>query len=158
MAKPEDIIRRAETAGLRIVTAESCTAGLVADLLASVPGASRVFWGGFVCYTPEAKMRMLGIEEALLEKYGLVSRETALAMASGALKQNGADIAVSVTGLAGPGSDGSGVPVGTVWIGVARLGGESEALAYHYTGSRQDVRRAAALEALEFLSCFLGDR
>jgi PncC family amidohydrolase len=101
---------------------------------------------------------MLGIEEAFLEKYGLVSRETVLAMASGALKQSGADIAVSVTGLAGPGGDGSGVPVGTVWIGVVRRGGEGEALACHYTGSRQDVRRAAALEALEFLNCFLGDR
>jgi PncC family amidohydrolase len=151
MAEPEDIIRRAETAGLKIVTAESCTAGLVADLLASVPGASRVFWGGFVCYTPEAKTRMLGIDEALLEKYGLVSRETAVAMAGGALEQSGADLAVSVTGLAGPDGDGSGVPVGTVWIGAARRDGERAAAVYRYTGSRQDVRAAAAREALEVL-------
>jgi PncC family amidohydrolase len=128
---------------------------MVADLLASVAGASRVFWGGFVCYTPEAKTRMLGIGRALLERYGLVSGETASAMALGALKQSGADLAVSVTGLAGPGGDGSGVPVGTVWIGAARRDGKCEALMYRYTGSRQEIRRAAALGALEVLDRFL---
>jgi PncC family amidohydrolase len=151
MTDPGDVIRRAAKAGLKIVTAESCTAGLVADLLASAPGASKAFWGGFVCYTPEAKTRMLGIAEALLEKHGLVSRETALAMAGGALEQSGADLAVSVTGLAGPEGDGSGVPVGTVWIGAASRGGECGALARRYTGSRQEVRAAAAREALEVL-------
>jgi PncC family amidohydrolase len=156
MTDAGDIIRRAAMAGLKIVTAESCTAGLVADRLASVPGASGVFWGGFVCYTPEAKTRMLGIAAALLEKYGPVSRETALAMAGGALEHSGADLAVSVTGLAGPGGDGSGVPVGTVWIGSARRGGECDALAYHYSGSRQEVRAAAAGEALEVLGRRLG--
>ena len=155
MTDPGAIIRHAETAGLKIVTAESCTAGLTADLLVSVPGASRVFWGGFVCYTPEAKTLMLGIEKALLEKYGLVSRETAMAMARGALKRSGADVAISVTGLAGPDGDGSGVPVGTVWIGAARRGGECNALSYHYTGSRQEVRAAAARESLEVLGRLL---
>ncbi|MDR3130363.1 MAG: CinA family protein [Treponema sp.] len=151
MTEAGDIIRGAETAGLKIVTAESCTAGLTADLLASTPGASRVLWGGFVCYTPEAKARMLGIEKSFLEKYGLVSRETAMAMAESALEQSGADLAVSVTGLAGPDGDGSGVPVGTVWIGAALRGGECEALAYFYTGSRQEIRRAAARESLNVL-------
>jgi PncC family amidohydrolase len=155
MIDPKDIIHRAEIAGLKIVTAESCTAGLAADLLASVPGASRVFWGGFICYTPEAKMLMLGIEEALLEKHGLVSRETAMAMASGALERSGADVAVSVTGLAGPDGDGSGVPVGTVWIGAARRDRECTAQAYHYSGSRQAIRVAAAREAIEVLGRFL---
>jgi PncC family amidohydrolase len=155
MVEPEAIIRRAEAAGLKIVTAESCTAGMVADLLASVAGASRVFWGGFVCYTAEAKVRMLGIEEALLARYGLVSRETSRAMASCALKQSGVDLAVSVTGLAGPGGDGSGVPVGTVWIGAAYRSGASGARVYHYRGSRQEVRYAAAQEALEILDNIL---
>jgi PncC family amidohydrolase len=155
MVEPEVIIRRAEAAGLKIVTAESCTAGMVADLLASAAGASRVFWGGFVCYTPEAKVRMLGIEEALLARYGLVSRETSRAMALCALKQSGADLAVSVTGLAGPGGDGSGVPVGTVWIGAAYRNGACGARVYHYRGSRQEVRYAAAQEALEILGNFL---
>ncbi|MDR0760901.1 MAG: CinA family protein [Treponema sp.] len=155
MIDPKGIICRAETAGLKIVTAESCTAGLAADLLASVPGASRVFWGGFICYTPEAKTLMLGVEEALLAKYGLVSRETAMAMAGGALERSGADVAVSVTGLAGPDGDGSGVPVGTVWIGAARRNGECKARAYHYTGSRQSVRSAAAREAIEVLGRLL---
>ncbi|MDR0377526.1 MAG: nicotinamide-nucleotide amidohydrolase family protein [Spirochaetaceae bacterium] len=155
MIDPVDIIRRAETAGLKIVTAESCTAGLAAALLASAAGASRVFWGGFVCYTPEAKTSMLGLEKTVWEKYGLVSREIAKAMAWNALERSGADLAVSVTGLAGPGGDGSGVPVGTVWIGAARRGGECDALEYRYTGSRQDVRSAAAQETLEVLGRLL---
>jgi PncC family amidohydrolase len=155
MIDSADIIRLAETAGLKIVTAESCTAGLAADLLVSAPGASRVFWGGFICYTPEAKTRMLGIEEAFLERYGLVSRETAVAMAEGALERSGADIAVSVTGLAGPGGDGSGVPVGTIWIGSARRGGECGAGMYRCAGSRQEARRAAARKALEVLGRLL---
>jgi PncC family amidohydrolase len=152
------VIRRAVEGNIRIAAAESCTAGLVADLLAGVPGASKAFWGSFVSYTPEAKVRMLGVDEAALRQYGAVSRETAVSMAQGALERSGADIAVSVTGLAGPDGDGSGVPVGTVWIGAARNGGgtsgdaSGDAWVYHFSGSRNEVRRSAALEALGVLS------
>jgi PncC family amidohydrolase len=147
----EELVRRAQAAGLTLAAAESCTAGLAADLIAQVPGASRVFWGSFVSYTPAAKTRMLGVEEELLDRYGAVSPETARAMAEGALERSGADLAVSVTGLAGPGGDGSAVPVGTVWIGAASRGGESRAVACHYTGSRNRIRRRAARDALKVL-------
>ncbi|GHT77262.1 competence damage-inducible protein A [Spirochaetia bacterium] len=147
----EQVIRRAAEGKIRIVAAESCTAGLVADLLAGVPGASGVLWGSFVSYTPDAKVRMLGVDDALLRQYGAVSRETAVSMAQGALERSEADIAVSVTGLAGPDGDGSGVPVGTVWIGVAWSNG-AKAGVYHFSGSRNEVRRCAAVEALGVLA------
>jgi PncC family amidohydrolase len=137
------------SASLSLAAAESCTAGLVADLLAEIPGASRVFWGSFVCYSAEAKVKMLGVGEEILKAYGLVSRETVCAMAAAALEKSGVSAAVSVTGLAGPGGDGSGVPVGTVWIGTALKGSPPEAVEFHYTGSRNDLRRKAAGEAIK---------
>jgi PncC family amidohydrolase len=147
----EVLIEGLVQASLTLVAAESCTSGLVADLLAGVPGASRVFWGSFVTYTPDAKKRMLAVDEALLRVHGAVSRETALAMAKGALERSGADMALSVTGLAGPGGDGSPAPVGTVWIGTAVRGGEGEASEFHFTGTRNEIRAAAAREALNVL-------
>jgi PncC family amidohydrolase len=145
------LIEKAAAASLRVAAAESCTAGLVADLLAGVPGASRVFWGSFVCYSAEAKRRMLGIDKNLIRRYGAVSRETACAMARGALRKSGAGAAVSVTGLAGPGGDGGPVPVGTVWIGVQTREGEPEAAVFHYEGLRNEVRMSAAYDALRML-------
>jgi PncC family amidohydrolase len=104
-----------------IAAAESCTAGLAADFIVRVPGASKVFWGSFVVYTQDAKIKMLGMPASLLEEYGAVSRPVALAMAEEALKKSGASWAFSVTGLAGPGGDEPegnliGVPIGTIWI------------------------------------------
>jgi PncC family amidohydrolase len=148
----EELIRAAAERGLRLVLAESCTAGLVSSLLAEVSGASRVLWGSYVTYTPEAKKGMLDLDPVILEKHGAVSRETALAMAEGALKESGADLAASVTGLAGPDGDGSGKPVGTVFIaGVHRAGGPAETREYHFTGSRHGIRRAAAGELIALL-------
>jgi PncC family amidohydrolase len=143
-----ELIQKLSSASLFFVAAESCTAGLVADLIAQVPGASRVFWGSFVCYSIEAKQRMLGVDPGFILKHGAVSRETACAMAEGALIRSGADMAAAVTGLAGPDGDGSSIPVGTVWIGVALRGGKSRGSIFHYTGSRNEVRLAAALETL----------
>ena len=133
---------------LVLVAAESCTAGLVADRIVRVPGASKVFWGSFVCYSLRAKMTMLGIESGILDRYGPVSAETAAAMAAGAIEKSGADLAVSVTGLAGPDGDGSGIPVGTVWIGTALKNGPKTAKNFHFTGSRNELRNKAALEAV----------
>jgi PncC family amidohydrolase len=147
----EELVRRLDLLGKRAAAAESCTAGLAADLIARVPGASRVFWGSFVSYTIDAKVRMLGIEEALIQKFGAVSRETAEAMAEGALEKSGADYALSVTGLAGPGGDGSGLPVGAVWIAAASGKGETRASLFRFTGSRNEIRLAAAKEALSEL-------
>jgi PncC family amidohydrolase len=165
------LVRRAAEKGCRIVAAESCTAGLVADLLARVPGASRVLWGSFVTYTIPAKIRMLNIDADLLKTHGAVSRETALAMAVGALAESGADLAVSVTGLAGPEGDGTTTPVGTVWMGLAwrgvppvggapvggspvngaPVGGGAEARMFHYKLPRNELRGAAAMDALRLL-------
>jgi PncC family amidohydrolase len=148
MSNAERLIAKLSAASLTIVPAESCTAGLVADSLARVPGASRVFWGGFVSYSVAAKRAMLGLDEARIRRYGAVSAETARDMAEAALAISGADIAVSVTGLAGPDGDGSATPVGTVWIGTAFRGKSPEAVVFHYIGSRNDIRLAAVRDAL----------
>jgi PncC family amidohydrolase len=143
-----DLVRRLERLGKKAAAAESCTAGLAADLIARVPGASRVFWGSFVTYSIDAKIRMLGIDRGLIQKFGAVSRETALAMAEGALEKSGADYAFSVTGLAGPDGDGSGLPVGTVWIATALTGGEGRASVFRFPGDRNEIRAAAAQKAI----------
>jgi PncC family amidohydrolase len=142
------LVQRLGASSEMMVLAESCTAGLTADLIARVPGASRVLWGSFVSYTWEAKEGMLGIKRDLLEQYGAVSRETACAMAEGALQKSGVYLAVAVTGLAGPGGDGSAVPVGTVWIATAIRGGGTAAAAFFYQGARNEVRNLAAAAAL----------
>ena len=147
-----------------IAAAESCTAGLASDLIARIPGASKVFWGCFVTYSVDAKVKMLGVPEQLIKEHGPVSRPVALAMAEGALERSGASWAFSVTGLAGPGDDGSGIPVGTVWIGVAGRDGESplslrsEAKRFLFRGSRNELREAAAAAALEELSKRIHER
>jgi PncC family amidohydrolase len=135
-----------------IALAESCTAGLAADMVARVAGASKVLWGSFVTYTAEAKTRMLGVPKELIETHGAVSRPVALAMAEGALERSGASWALSITGLAGPGGDGA--PVGTVWIGLAGPAGampRSDAKRFLFRGSRNEVRLAAAAAGLEEL-------
>jgi PncC family amidohydrolase len=145
------LVEKCVSGSLTIALAESCTAGLAADLIARVPGASRVFWGSFVTYTEEAKAAMLGLDLQNIRKNGAVSRETALAMAEGALAKSGAHVSAAVTGIAGPGGDGSGVPVGTVWIATALRGGQTEAAVFHFTGTREDVRRASAEMIIEAL-------
>jgi PncC family amidohydrolase len=135
----------------KLALAESCTGGLASELLARVPGASRVFWGSFVSYSPGAKIAMLGLEASLIEGFGAVSRETALAMAEGALLRSGADAAGAVTGLAGPGGDGSPLPLGTVWIASALRGAPAEARVFRFPGSRNEVRAAAAAALLREL-------
>jgi PncC family amidohydrolase len=150
------LIRQLSRASKTLVLAESCTAGLVADLLAQVPGASGVLWGSFVSYTIAAKVRMLGLDEGEIRRYGAVSRETACAMALGALARSGADLAVSVTGLAGPDGDGTATPVGTVWIATALRGEAARASVFHYACSRNELRAAAATAAVQELCRFAG--
>jgi PncC family amidohydrolase len=163
-----EIVRSLTAMGKTITLAESCTAGLVAGFIAQVPGASKVFWGSFVTYTADAKIKMLAVPEELIKKHGEVSRPTALAMAEGALEKSGVSLALSVTGLAGPGAaaepydtmaagssppgDGSDIPVGTVWIGIADRDGNSlrsGAKMFHFRGSRNEVREAAAIAVLK---------
>jgi PncC family amidohydrolase len=154
-SEAEELIGFLTAQSLFLAAAESCTAGLVADELAGVPGASKALWGSFVCYTAEAKVKMLGINGETLNRYGLVSSETAAAMARGALEKSGADASVSVTGLAGPGGDGSGQSVGTVWIGTALKTGPARTMEFHFNGSRGDIRKKAALEAIHQITNLL---
>ena len=147
----EKLVKDLAGRGKFIALAESCTAGLAADFIARVPGASGIFWGSYVAYTPEAKAAMLGVPAALVKKYGPVSMPVALAMAEGALKKSGAFWAFSVTGLAGPDGDNSSLPIGTVWIGIAGRDGKSRAKMFLFEGSRNEVREAAAAAALEEL-------
>ena len=153
--KAEELVEKLKSLSFTLALAESCTAGLVSGFLANIPGASGVLWGSFVCYTKEAKISMLGLDSGMLSAHGLVSRETAVSMAAGALNKSGADIAASVTGLAGPQGDGSGVPVGTVWIATALRNGEIGASEYHFRGSRNAVRIRAAIAALEMIKNIL---
>ena len=139
--------------GRTLATAESCTGGGIGAALTAVPGSSAVFKGGIISYTNEIKNAVLGVPTELLETKGAVSALVAEAMAQGARMALIADIAVSVTGLAGPDGDDFGNPVGTVFIGYAD---ESKTLSreYHFSGDREDVRNAATQAALKLILHF----
>lgn len=137
--------------GWHIGTAESCTGGLIAAACTSMAGSSDWFERGFVTYSNEAKTALLGVPPALIAQHGAVSAEVARAMAEGALSHAPIDMAVAVTGIAGPGGATPGKPVGTVWLAVARPGVSTEPLLLQLDGSRSDVREQtvdAALAAL----------
>nr|AGS53826.1 hypothetical protein [uncultured bacterium contig00054] len=148
----ETLINKLKPRSVSVVLAESCTAGLVSNLLARVPGASKVLWGSFVCYTKEAKIKMLGVDSGIIEAHGLVSAETARAMAEGAARLSGANVAAAVTGLAGPGGDGSDVPVGTVWVAALAKGKEAYIKEFSFKGDRNEVRIRAAIAVLEAIN------
>lgn len=133
-----------------MATAESCTGGLVASAITDIPGSSAIFTHGFVSYANEAKIQMLGVPEATLATHGAVSSETAAAMAIGARKHSGADLAISTTGIAGPDGGSEQKPIGTVWFGLATPHGVTT---YHriFPGNRDDVRRASVDFALALL-------
>ncbi len=136
--------------GLRIATAESCTGGLIAAALTAIPGSSDVFERGFMTYSNEAKSEMLGVPAALIERHGAVSAEVAMAMAEGALAHSRADVAVAVTGVAGPGGGGDAKPVGLVHVAAARRGGARmhEECRFGDVG-REQVREASLRKALD---------
>jgi PncC family amidohydrolase len=141
---------------LTIVCAESCTVGLVAATLGAIPGISSVLWGSFVCYQNDAKQIMLGIDENDIKQYGPVSKHVAEAMAIGALQHSTADIALAITGIAGPASDETGIPPGTIWISLAKRGAEPVSRVYHIRGNRQRVRKQGTKMALEMVLQSLG--
>ena len=136
--------------GKTLATAESCTGGMIGQLITAVPGSSAVYKGGIISYTNEIKHKLLGVDRTLLEKEGAVSAPVAKAMVQGARRALGADIAVSVTGLAGPGGDDYGNPVGTVYIGYADDRG-AEVLCFHFVGDRDSVRNQATEAALRIV-------
>ena len=133
--------------GKTLVTAESCTGGGIGAALTAVPGSSAVYKGGVICYTNWVKEHVLGVSSQLLDRHGAVSAPVAEAMALGARKTLEADIAVSVTGLAGPGGDEFGHDVGTVFIGCAAEH-RSVVKEFHFAGDRNAVREQAVEEAL----------
>ncbi len=150
----EALVRRLaqalNAAGLTIVTAESCTGGGLAEALTSVPGSSAWFERGFVVYSNTAKREMLGVKAATLARFGAVSEQTARAMATGALQHSHADLAVAITGIAGPGGGTPEKPVGTVCLAWANKQAQHSAT-YHFNGDRLRVRRQAVISALQGL-------
>jgi len=136
----------------RIVTAESCTGGMVAAALTSVPGSSEVFDRGFVAYSNASKTDLLGVLPDVLETYGAVSSHVAEAMAEGALEYSQADVAVSITGIAGPGGASDLKPVGLVYFGFAARRGPNFHLRCEFSGDRESVRLQATHEALKLLA------
>ena len=138
-------------AGLRIVTAESCTGGLIAACLTEVAGSSDVVERGFVTYSNESKVELLGVPAEMLEKHGAVSPHVARAMVEGALARSRADVAVAVTGIAGPGGATPAKPVGLVYLACHRKGREPLIERHQFHGDRQAVRLASLEAAFELL-------
>lgn len=149
--RAERVLAACEKAGVRVSTAESCTGGLISACLTEMPGASRVFERGFVTYSNQAKSDLLGIPESLLLAHGAVSEEVARAMAEGALTHSAADMAVAVTGIAGPDGGSEEKPVGLVHLAVARKGAATLHRRVLFPGDRAAVRAATVALALEML-------
>lgn len=139
---------------LTLAAAESCTGGLVASRITDIAGSSVYFLGGVVSYSNEAKASLLGVSQETLNTRGAVSRETVIEMARGARKLFNADIAVSVSGIAGPGGGTEDKPVGTVWIGLATPGGE-EARHFVWDGDRIKNKQLSSEAALQFILDYL---
>ncbi len=138
----------------RLVAAESCTGGWIAKLCTDIPGSSEWFDCGFVCYSNAAKSRDLGVPEKLIEAQGAVSDAVVRAMAEGALARTGANVAIAVSGIAGPGGAVAGKPVGTVWFALARRVEdrlECQGHLIQFGGNRDAVRRQAVQYALNLL-------
>ena len=145
-------------AGWRIATAESCTGGLIAAACTAVAGSSDWFERGFVTYSNEAKCESIGVDPATIAAHGAVSAEVAEAMAAGALAHSRADLAVAVTGIAGPGGGTPEKPVGTVWLAVVRRGAEPQATLLRLQGDRAAIRAATVDQALRALQVEAGRR
>ncbi|AXU93909.1 MAG TPA: nicotinamide-nucleotide amidase [Erwinia persicina] len=134
-----------------VTTAESCTGGWIAKVLTDVAGSSAWFQRGFVTYSNDAKQQMIGVSDASLAHFGAVSEEVVREMALGALREAGAQYAISVSGIAGPDGGSEGKPVGTVWFGFAAESGEALTLVQRFSGDREAVRRQATAWALQTL-------
>jgi nicotinamide-nucleotide amidase len=147
----DSVLAACRAVGLKVATAESCTGGLIAAALTAIAGASDVVDRGFVTYSNAAKTEMLGVPPDLIAAMGAVSEMVARRMAEGALARSAADLAVSVTGIAGPDGGSTEKPVGLVWFGLARRGGKTATLHHVFPGDRGAVRRATVEKALRLL-------
>jgi nicotinamide-nucleotide amidase len=146
----EAVLAEARKKGLRIATAESCTGGLIGGCLTEIAGSSDVVDRGFITYSNDAKVKLVGVQQSTLEKHGAVSAETALEMAQGALKNSQAQLAVSATGIAGPGGATDTKPVGLVYIGIAS-NKNAFAIKNLFGGNRAAVRMETIETALTAL-------
>ncbi len=153
----EHVLTACRKRRLKLVTAESCTGGLVAAALTAIAGSSDVVERAFVTYANEAKREMLGVPWEALMGYGAVSEPVARAMAAGALARSGADLAVSVTGIAGPGGGTADKPVGLVHLAAARKGRDMIAERHVFPGDRDTIRRISVLTALTMLASLAED-
>jgi nicotinamide-nucleotide amidase len=147
----EAVLAACRARGWRLATAESCTGGLIAGALTAIAGASDVVERGFVTYSNQAKMELLGVPADTIAAYGAISAETAAAMARGAIAHAPVDLAVSTTGIAGPGGGTAPKPIGLVYLGIARKDGAMRVERRIFPGDRAEVRNAAVVLALELL-------
>ena len=145
------------TRGEFLATAESCTGGGLAVLLTAVPGSSTWFDRGYVTYSNRAKIEMLGVPAILIATHGAVSEEVARAMAEGAMEHGHAQVAVAVTGIAGPSGGSPEKPVGTVWIGWSRRGQHTRATRFNFAGNRDAVRSESVRAALLGLHALINE-
>jgi nicotinamide-nucleotide amidase len=151
------VLAHLRTRGLKAATAESCTGGLVSGALTAVPGSSDVVERGFVTYSNDAKTELLGVPAAMVVAHGAVSEPVARAMAEGALAHSRADVAVAITGVAGPGGGSDAKPVGLVHLAAARRGGATLHVERRYGDlGRTGIRAAAVLDALDLLARVAG--
>jgi nicotinamide-nucleotide amidase len=157
-SKAVDVLEACRKAGLKIVTVESCTGGLIAATLTEIAGSSNVVERGFVTYSNEAKTELVGVPADLIAKHGAVSEEVARAMAAGGLAHSRADIAMSVTGIAGPGGATATKPVGLVHLACARRGGTILHERHVFPGDRAAVRGAAVDVGLRLIGTLAAAR
>lgn len=141
-------------AKFKLCTAESCTGGLIAKSLTDLAGSSAWFERGFVTYSNESKVEMLGVSESVIEQYGAVSEPVAIAMAVGALKHSHAGYSIAVTGVAGPSGGSDQKPVGTVWIAIASQN-QTWAQKFLFDGNREKIRLSTMESAIEQLLCII---
>jgi len=151
LALAQSVLDGCRARGWRLATAESCTGGLVAAALTAIAGSSDVVERGFVTYSNDAKSELLGVPPEMIGAHGAVSAETAAAMAHGAVARAPVDLAISVTGVAGPGGATPAKPLGLVLLGLARRGGETRTESHVFPGDRAAIRQAALEAALRLL-------
>jgi len=141
--------------GWKIALAESCTGGLLSAAITHRPGSSQIFERGYITYSNDAKMECLGVRKETLDKHGAVSDQTAEEMALGALKNSKADLAILITGIAGPDGGSDNKPIGLVYFGYALKGGSSGSLHENYRGTRDQIRSKAAATAMKSMISIL---
>lgn len=159
MRLPEDVVQLARETGaalmakgITVATAESCTGGLLSGALTAIPGSSDTFYGGYVTYANEAKMAMIGVPYSVLREFGAVSKETAMAMAEGAMHSAGTHLAIAVTGIAGPDGGSKEKPIGLVHFAVVTAETTRHLKkSFDPSWSREEIRHAAVIEALKLI-------